>query len=893
MKYILHTLGLAVFFLLSLSGVDAQDMKWREIFKEDFGGNNVNDPRIGPALPNEVLGSSIAYTKYWQSSGYCPVKYSSDNPDWHKGSDHTFLNDTTKGYYVRINPVSSQDTISLYAQKITGICPGVTFRFSAWMANLLTNTAGHSGLSLPVLRIGIYEDKEATTLISGSAKKSLNVPLCDDNNSESLDWNELSLEFKTESNSGIAYFIVAAEAPEQGGFDFAIDDIKIDVLQPNITIKNTEFVYGEPVTFTASFVNNGFFADLMNVKYKWQKSTDNGVTFADISGSENYYSADNKCSFTIPSFDKEKDNGIYRVIIGEDGNLGKPICSIQEDIKVNETKNKMNVYLCEHEVRTVEGVTLKADNMNDGQMISAGTEFTLVIHIIKPTLEIGSDTLVCVGSIIDGVAYETIGTFVINDTISSKNSGCDSIIRSNTIKVTGPTIETKAKKNLCDGDSFDGKTYDTVGDYTVETEDGCIKYIQPITVNPKYELNFTLSLCQGAQYNGKTYNTGGTYNESWPLTTTAGCDSIVNATVNVTEKIYSAPDTIEICEGSDTFTFQGQDYFAAGVYNLTSTTTSLASGCDSVSTTHLIINAKFSNRNNPKDTLICYDSQLFGTIYPEPTTTPILVRDPQVYKTKTGCDSVVYYNVTVLKIQLKLRIKSERNTVCKGEEVEVYIKDLKPSNTPLQWTPDLGGTNTKRKNFTPDSSFVCVVKARNDIAQCETTDTVKIKVRESPTITIDSLNEKENVVQYSVTGGTPKYTIFLDKNEIGNSETGEVRNSAIGNHRLIVRDSNNCTDNKIFAINPIPITPSGVFTPNGDGINDTWQIENIDVYPKSTVNIYDRDGKLLAEYKGYDNDNGWDGTYNGKLLPSCDYWYEIILVEADRQYVGHFTLVRN
>ncbi|HQJ90297.1 MAG TPA: hypothetical protein PLB70_06760, partial [Paludibacteraceae bacterium] len=144
MKYILHTLGLAVFFLLSLSGVDAQDMKWREIFKEDFGGNNVNDPRIGPALPNEVLGSSIAYTKYWQSSGYCPVKYSSDNPDWHKGSDHTFLNDTTKGYYVRINPVSSQDTISLYAQKITGICPGVTFRFSAWMANLLTNTAGHS-----------------------------------------------------------------------------------------------------------------------------------------------------------------------------------------------------------------------------------------------------------------------------------------------------------------------------------------------------------------------------------------------------------------------------------------------------------------------------------------------------------------------------------------------------------------------------------------------------------------------------------------------------------------------------------------------------------------------------------------------------------------------------
>lgn len=126
--------------------------------------------------------------------------------------------------------------------------------------------------------------------------------------------------------------------------------------------------------------------------------------------------------------------------------------------------------------------------------------------------------------------------------------------------------------------------------------------------------------------------------------------------------------------------------------------------------------------------MICYDSQLFGTIYPDPTSTPILVRDPQVYKTQYGCDSLVYYNVTVLQIQLKLKIKSDRNTVCQGEEVEIYIKDLKPSNTPLTWDPDLGGSNNKRKSFTPTEDLTCVVKARNDIAQCETTDTVRVYV---------------------------------------------------------------------------------------------------------------------------------------------------------------------
>ncbi|MBR5696745.1 MAG: T9SS type B sorting domain-containing protein, partial [Paludibacteraceae bacterium] len=49
--------------------------------------------------------------------------------------------------------------------------------------------------------------------------------------------------------------------------------------------------------------------------------------------------------------------------------------------------------------------------------------------------------------------------------------------------------------------------------------------------------------------------------------------------------------------------------------------------------------------------------------------------------------------------------------------------------------------------------------------------------------------------------------------------------------------------------------------------------------------------KLVAEYKGAKED-GWDGTYNGHAMPSTDYWYVIDVEEIDRQFMGHFTLIR-
>jgi gliding motility-associated-like protein len=87
------------------------------------------------------------------------------------------------------------------------------------------------------------------------------------------------------------------------------------------------------------------------------------------------------------------------------------------------------------------------------------------------------------------------------------------------------------------------------------------------------------------------------------------------------------------------------------------------------------------------------------------------------------------------------------------------------------------------------------------------------------------------------------------------------------------------------------------FTPNSDGFHDTWNILGIGVAPNLNAQIYifDRYGKLLKQLSP--TSEGWDGTFNGQLMNSDDYWFRVNFTEPDglgtqREFVGHFTLKR-
>jgi len=78
------------------------------------------------------------------------------------------------------------------------------------------------------------------------------------------------------------------------------------------------------------------------------------------------------------------------------------------------------------------------------------------------------------------------------------------------------------------------------------------------------------------------------------------------------------------------------------------------------------------------------------------------------------------------------------------------------------------------------------------------------------------------------------------------------------------------------------------FTPNNDGVNDTFIIKGIENYATYEVSIYNRFGKILK--RAVNTSFSWDGMYNNNPLPSTDYWYVVII--EDQRHVGHFTLKR-
>lgn len=82
---------------------------------------------------------------------------------------------------------------------------------------------------------------------------------------------------------------------------------------------------------------------------------------------------------------------------------------------------------------------------------------------------------------------------------------------------------------------------------------------------------------------------------------------------------------------------------------------------------------------------------------------------------------------------------------------------------------------------------------------------------------------------------------------------------------------------------------ANAITPNADGQNDTWVLEDIDAFPDALVHIYDKAG--LTVYKSSGGYTAWDGTTNGKQLPMGTYYYVIDLRDGSPIYQGTLTII--
>jgi gliding motility-associated-like protein len=139
----------------------------------------------------------------------------------------------------------------------------------------------------------------------------------------------------------------------------------------------------------------------------------------------------------------------------------------------------------------------------------------------------------------------------------------------------------------------------------------------------------------------------------------------------------------------------------------------------------------------------------------------------------------------------------------------------------------------------------------------------------------------------AIATGSGVYEFSLDQGPW--QDSGLFYDISPGEHTVTVRDINGCGESKetLYVIDY-----PRFFTPNGDGYNDLWNIKGISNQQEAKIYIFDRYGKLLKEIRP--SGRGWDGTYNGNLMPTNDYWFTLYYKDPttgeNKQLSAHFTL---
>jgi gliding motility-associated-like protein len=116
-----------------------------------------------------------------------------------------------------------------------------------------------------------------------------------------------------------------------------------------------------------------------------------------------------------------------------------------------------------------------------------------------------------------------------------------------------------------------------------------------------------------------------------------------------------------------------------------------------------------------------------------------------------------------------------------------------------------------------------------------------------------------------------------------------------GLRTIYVRDITNCE--QPIQVNVSVIEFQKFITPNNDGKNDFFNIKGLEAHSFKSIDvkIFDRYGKIVGSIKDL-NSLGWDGTFDGKKLPSNNYWFTAIIIDKDNNLIkesSNFSLIRN
>ena len=509
------------------------------------------------------------------------------------------------------------------------------------------------------------------------------------------------------------------------------------------------------------------------------------------------------------------------------------------------------------------------------------------------------------------------GTYTL--VVTDNTSGCTqtkTIILNNN---SGPTLTVTATNATCNGLCN--------GSATVTASGGIIPYTYTWTTSPAQTNSVVINLCGDSTYKVQVTDGAGCIQTAQavihqptkliaglPIVTPIQCNNDNNGAINTV--IFGGTPAYTYSWTPPTIVGPGGTNLSAGNYSVIVTD---ANGCPPINITETLTNPPAlvitSTVTSPSCNNVADGSITLLTSGGTPGVSPTYSWQWSGGSNATtqSLPAILPGNYTIMVTDSRLCKDSARFTVLSTVSVTVnagrdttlcsnasiLLTGTVIGATSFDWQT-ISGTvlaNTLTLSVNPPTITQYVLLAQNGV--CTNSATVTVSIAALP---IANAGPSQSILigNTATIGGNPtnpaggtivwQPNVFLSDSTVGNPVASP---SVTTTYTVIVTNSLGCkaTDSMVVTILPPFVIPTG-FTPNGDGKNDSWMIDNMNLFPNVEIEVYNRWGEQLFYSKG--NYTPWNGTYAGKPVPVGTYYYIIRLNDPKYpdHYVGPLTILR-
>lgn len=824
------------------------------VFEETFGNNATTGNAYGGALPPGVTSYTYSGNNNTQDGSYTittsPVLALGS---WASSPDHTDDNSGT-GYMLVVN-ADANSTGEFYRKSVTNLCGSLVYQFSAYFMNVLPNN-GTCNPAIPCNVKFVVEDDNGTELgsISTGDIPSTNNP----------QWINFAFEFSMPEGSSGVSVVLYNNALGGCGNDLAIDDITFRACGglAEIDADYADFDSGVCPNDTVTFSADVDLSNYQNPAFQWQRSTNGGATWTDLAG-------ETSSSITVTNF----ENGqVYRYLIFEAENVNSPNCQVASEAQSVVLYNTPANTPADMETCDVNENGIAEFNLNSVISTVLGgantNSYTVTFHHSQGDAETGNSPITN-----PGTYHNTSDGEIIYVRVVYNSKGCYNTTSFKLLINELPQINTPVVLQQCDDDT-DGISY-----FNLEEA-------LPLISNEQYTYTFyntynsALNELSFQEISNPTAFTNTNQNAVYvTVKDNLGCFTVAEVQLQVSTS--QIPNDFEValvlCDtdadgdntnGIETFDLSGVTSQILNLFsnNNTLNVTYYTSEADALAETNAITGTTYTNTLSPDE------QWLYVRIDDNTNNSCFGLKKCVSLKVNPLPDFVIY----------------GPNRVCLNDlPITLYVSGNSTQYNYTWYNPN--GVNIGNLGYaygTLEGEYTVVATTID--GGCSTTKTYTVTGSDTATITnieITDVTTYNSFTVYAEGEGNYEYSIngFLFQ------DSPTFENLQGGTYTVYVRDKNGCgTISRDVCVIAFP----SYFSPNGDGINDTWKAFDLssDCAEGAIVNIFDRYGKLIIQL--HDNE-GWNGTYQDGNLPSDDYWFTVILPQQNyRRVKGHFTLKR-